>query len=139
MRLAIAVSFLLLWSTASSFGTPAKNQSDRSSWRATTRLSHSSLLGFTSSRPFASFGLRGGGTPSTLTSALHLSSSSTSSDRLTDENLALLSPRGRNALERLVEYDTDGAQQHVYGHWPPPGLHDSDKQRLAEQVRKSNI
>lgn len=51
------------------------------------------------------------------------------------ENLALLSDRGRQAVENLVQHDAaDGAQQHVYGNWPPPGTDDEGKKRLAEQV-----
>jgi len=50
------------------------------------------------------------------------------------ENLELLSDRGRQALETLVEHDIDGAQQHVYANWPPAGIEDDGKKYLAEQV-----
>ena len=50
------------------------------------------------------------------------------------ENLSLLTERGRQALERLVAYDEDGSQQHVYADWPAAGTQDAEKQRLAEQV-----
>lgn len=51
------------------------------------------------------------------------------------ENMALLSERGRLALQSLVQYDADtGAQAHVYGSWPEAGTDDDHKRRLAEQV-----
>jgi hypothetical protein len=52
------------------------------------------------------------------------------------ENLALLTPRGRQAIENLIQFDqSDGAQLHVYANWPEAGTEDEGKQRLAEQVR----
>ena len=54
---------------------------------------------------------------------------------ISTENLALLSERGRQALERILECDTDGAQQHVYANWPEAGSDDDGKRRLTEQVK----
>lgn len=56
----------------------------------------------------------------------------TSSNAVSAANLALLTPRGRTVLERLM---TDGGQSHVYSHWPEAGVQDELKIRLAEQVR----
>jgi len=93
---------------------------------------------------------RGGGRsgssrlPSTASSSSAASAdvSSASASAVSEENLAVLSDRGRSAIERLVEYDTNaegggGAQRHVYGDWPPPGTDDEGKRRLADQVRNS--
>ena len=55
------------------------------------------------------------------------------------ENLALLSPRGRAAVECFMELDAfDGGyhQAHVYQNWPAAGEEDDGKQKLAEQVRR---
>jgi hypothetical protein len=49
-----------------------------------------------------------------------------------DDNLALLSKRGRNAIQLLQQ---DEAQQHVLANWPPPGTQDDGKIRLTQQVR----
>ncbi len=51
------------------------------------------------------------------------------------ENLNLLSERGQQAILNLIQHDTDCAQLHVYGNWPPAGTDDEGKRRLAEQVR----
>jgi hypothetical protein len=75
----------------------------------------------------------------------------TISDGVSVENFALLSSRGRAAIQRLIQYDQNSssgsdnntisngqqqpAQTHVYGAWPPPGIDDDGKRRLAEQVR----
>jgi hypothetical protein len=57
-------------------------------------------------------------------------------DMIHIENLGLLSDRGRAAIQNLILYDTDSHDQmHVYGNWPPPGVDDENKLRLAEQVR----
>jgi hypothetical protein len=56
------------------------------------------------------------------------------SDLVTEENLQVLSERGRRSLLNLVENDTDGSQSHVYGSWPAAGVDDEGKKRLAEQV-----
>jgi hypothetical protein len=70
--------------------------------------------------------------------------STTISDGVSVENFALLSARGRAAIQRLIQYDqgsdsngpaAPAAQTHVYGNWPPPGIDDDGKRRLAEQVR----
>jgi hypothetical protein len=65
--------------------------------------------------------------------------SATISPVVSTENLALLSPRGRDAVERLIAYDVDGHQAHVYKNWPAAGEDDQGKQQLAEQVRNSWI
>ena len=65
------------------------------------------------------------------------SSSSNAVATVSEENLQILSSRGRQALEKLMEFDqAEGklAQQHVYMDWPEPGTNDGDKKRLAEQV-----
>lgn len=53
---------------------------------------------------------------------------------VTDENLKLLSERGRKAIQTLMEFDQDGSQTHVYGGWPEAGTEDDGKKRLADQV-----
>jgi hypothetical protein len=77
------------------------------------------------------------------------STTTTISDGVSVENFALLSSRGRAAIQRLIQYDQNSssddnsssngqqqpAQTHVYGAWPPPGIDDDGKRRLAEQVR----
>ena len=62
-------------------------------------------------------------------------SAAVTSDLVTEENLQVLSERGRTSLLNLIEHDTDGAQTHVYGNWPAAGVDDEGKKRLAEQVR----
>jgi hypothetical protein len=70
------------------------------------------------------------------------SSATTDFAVVTSENLALLSERGRKAIENLVQHDrkvdsdVSPAQMHVYGNWPQAGIEDEGKRRLAEQVRK---
>jgi hypothetical protein len=64
----------------------------------------------------------------------HPLSAAVISDVVTEENLQVLSERGRRSLLNLVEHDTDGAQAHVYGSWPAAGVDDEGKKRLAEQV-----
>lgn len=54
-------------------------------------------------------------------------------------NWELLTPRGRAALERLIDHDADAvhggrSQLHVYGSWPEVGTDDAEKIRLAEQI-----
>ncbi len=61
--------------------------------------------------------------------------SATMSPVVSTENLALLSPRGRDAVERLIAFDVEGHQAHVYKNWPAAGEDDQGKQQLAEQVR----
>jgi hypothetical protein len=61
--------------------------------------------------------------------------SSDSKVTISSENLELLSERGRKAILRLIEEDTDGAQRHVYAEWPEPGTEDEGKIQLADQVR----
>lgn len=75
------------------------------------------------------FGIRGGRSRDSTTARF-----STITDIVSAENLAILSQRGRAALERLIEFDQDGAQSHVYGNWPAPGNDDDGKQKLTEQL-----
>jgi hypothetical protein len=73
-------------------------------------------------------------------------STTTISDGVSVENFALLSSRGRAAIQRMIQYDQNNnggesspaAQTHVYGDWPPPGIDDDGKRRLAEQVRATH-
>eukprot|EP00536_Pseudo-nitzschia_multiseries_P005156 jgi/Psemu1/318586/estExt_fgenesh1_pm.C_930029 len=53
---------------------------------------------------------------------------------VSDENLELLSDRGRQAILSLGEHDVDGFQKHVYGDWPAAGSFDEEKKRLADQL-----
>lgn len=56
---------------------------------------------------------------------------------LSKDNAALLSERGRAAVQALIDHDksnSDMAQNHVYGDWPPAGTNDAEKQQLAEQL-----
>lgn len=62
-----------------------------------------------------------------------LSSSVTSEVVVSEENLKILSDRGRKAVENLLGYDADG-QRHVLAGWPEPGTEDEGKKKLAEQV-----
>jgi UDP-sugar pyrophosphorylase len=56
---------------------------------------------------------------------------------ISPDNLALLSDRGRQVLEKLVLFDSDsgsGSQRHVYSDWPSPGTDDAGKIALSEQL-----
>lgn len=54
---------------------------------------------------------------------------------VSQENLELLSERGREAILNLLKFDaSDGAQKHVYSDWPEAGVEDEGKFRLAEQL-----
>jgi hypothetical protein len=86
---------------------------------------------------------RFGGHASLSQTTSDTTTSSTISDGVSVENFALLSSRGRAAIQRMIQYDQNNngeesspaAQTHVYGDWPPPGIDDDGKRRLAEQVR----
>lgn len=52
---------------------------------------------------------------------------------VTSSNLELLSEKGRQAIEKLIESD-DGSQAHVYSNWPEAGTDDEGKIRLADQL-----
>lgn len=83
-------------------------------------------------RPTFLYARRGGG-------GIHASTSSEATTTVTDfisgENLALLSERGRLAIESLIRHDIEyGSQKHVYSNWPEPGTDDDGKRNLAEQV-----
>mmetsp|Transcript_34830 Transcript_34830/g.42013 ORF Transcript_34830/g.42013 Transcript_34830/m.42013 type:complete len:706 (-) Transcript_34830:156-2273(-) len=76
-----------------------------------------------------------------------LQSSATESDAKTaaacvaisGENLALLYPRGREAIQSLIENDaTIGAQTHVFSDWPSAGTDDELKIKLSEQIADLN-
>jgi len=57
---------------------------------------------------------------------------------VSDDNLALLSARGKSALLSLIEGDKDRTQTHVYAEWPPAGEEDEKKKQLCDQVSKSD-
>lgn len=107
MRLTLVT---LLWTAASSFGV------------------HSSFSneGRRQRRPVAFQSHRNRGLSATI-----------SADVVSTENLALLSPRGRAAVENLIAFDaSEGHQAHVYKNWPAAGEDDHGKKQLAEQVRE---
>jgi len=54
---------------------------------------------------------------------------------VSEENLSLLSERGRSAIQQLVNLG-DESQAHVYGGWPDVGMEDENKLKLSEQVRE---
>jgi len=83
-----------------------------------------------------SYVLRGGSSSSPTASgagvsALQMSTTAASGGVVSAENLALLSDRGRAAVEALMS--TEG-QAHVTGGWPEPGTEDDGKRTLAEQL-----
>lgn len=119
MKFSAAVGVLLSLSTASSFGVQRQP--------AVTR--HSNNLAFSRVPNALVVGRGGTKTPPSSLSA------SVSSDLVTEENLKVLSDRGRKAVQNLLAYDADGSQAHVYGGWPDAGVDDNGKQKLAEQVR----
>jgi len=53
---------------------------------------------------------------------------------VSEENLALLSSRGKAALTNLIQGDVDSAQDHVYAGWPAAGTDDEEKIKLCEQL-----
>jgi len=53
---------------------------------------------------------------------------------VSEENLSLLSPRGKAALINLIQGDIDNAQAHVYADWPTIGTNDEEKIKLCEQL-----
>eukprot|EP00934_Nitzschia_sp_Nitz4_P001896 Nitzschia sp. Nitz4//scaffold144_size56818//34913//37218//NITZ4_006541-RA/size56818-processed-gene-0.69-mRNA-1//1//CDS//3329536528//1896//frame0 len=59
---------------------------------------------------------------------------SATTDAVSPENWSILSERGRQALQNLIDSDVQGAQAHVYEQWPPKGTQDQDKIKLAEQL-----
>jgi hypothetical protein len=81
------------------------------------------------------FVTRGGSSQSTHLSASVGSTSTTQHQLISAENLELLSERGRDAVLRLIEADTEGHQRHVYCEWPVAGVEDEGKKRLVDQVR----
>ena len=117
-----AVFWLLLNASASSFGTPSLSSSCRS-------VRPSSLASKTNLQPFVQ---RGGASSSKSSS---LSASVDTHPEVSAANLDLLTARGKQAVQNLIEHDVDSAQRHVYGNWPEPGTQDEEKKRLAEQVR----
>ena len=123
MRIELSTVFWLLLNTsASSFGTKSPSSSLRSlPFTATTTAKTAFLT------------QRGGGDDKFALKASEVETASSGS-KLSDANLDLLSERGKQAVLNLIEHDVDGAQSHVYGDWPEPGTQDDDKIRLAEQV-----
>ena len=66
-----------------------------------------------------------------------IAASTTSSETTTlvsEDNLALLSERGREALLRFIANDPDGSNAHVYRDWPAAGTDDEGKRALTEQM-----
>lgn len=62
-------------------------------------------------------------------------STNESTSVVSEENLSLLSERGRAALENLIQHDAaEGAQRHVYADWPEAGVDDEGKLRITEQL-----
>lgn len=118
MSLSCAAALLLLFTTASAFGTVQPNYS-------VSRAHHS----HTSSPAF----VRGG---SKHASKTQLQASTLDDTVVSTENLSLLSERGQRAILKL---QNDEAQRHVVADWPPPGTEDKGKIRLAEQVRDYDI
>ena len=118
MKFTTAVGLLWSVSTAASFAVH----------RQPALARRNNKLAF-SSVPNALVVGRGGDQSKTVLSA------TVSSGMVTEENLKVLSERGRKAVENLLAHDTDGAQAHVYGGWPEVGVEDEGKQKLAEQVR----
>jgi len=55
-------------------------------------------------------------------------------EKITAENLNLLSERGRKVVEKMIESDEEGYQKHIYENWPAPGIEDEGKKDLAEQL-----
>jgi len=54
---------------------------------------------------------------------------------ISTDNWALLSEKGRIAIQKLIESDEEvGAQEHVYGGWPEAGVEDEGKISLADQL-----
>lgn len=124
MRLATAAAVMwLCHSSAMAFGTvhPASTYGSLSTGNT---LSTSSCRGV-----LPSFVARGGGRPTT-----HLAASTAAAPAVSSENLALLSERGRQTLESLMQADPEGHQAHVYSDWPAPGVDDENKKRLADQL-----
>jgi hypothetical protein len=105
-----------------------------SSWKKVLRTEQSVFWGFKHDHRRC----RGGSIDSRLaaeTAKAEATSQMAPSEMVSAENLALLSDRGREAVQRLIQYDADRYDQaHVYGDWPPPGIDDANKRRLAEQV-----
>ena len=160
----VVVAGLLLWTTAdtahvSSFGTAPVTSKASSASASASASSRRGRLPFLLSDAIYRTGRGGGsgrhqGQDSTTTAAAAAKATSTSlastvvppssspaesstssSNPVDEDNLALLSERGRDALLRLIEFDADlGAQRHVYADWPECGTDDEGKKRLADQV-----
>lgn len=83
---------------------------------------------------------RGGADGSALSSSTAINGAdtalpSTLEGIISTDNWSLLSPRGRTALQNLVESDANvNAQTHVYADWPPAGTDDAGKISLTEQL-----
>lgn len=116
-----AIFWLMLNTSASSFGTSSSQRSVRPAFSTTTTTSDA-----------LSFVQRGGATE--YPTALSASVDTASATSVSSANLELLSDKGRKAVLNLIEHDVDGAQKHVYENWPEPGQEDEGKQKLADQV-----
>jgi len=161
MRLHDAAASLLLLTTSgcSAFGTSAAgiitSQHALTSGAVAGSSGHSTAFvprnkklsldsgsgGSSSSRLAISSAPRGGATTTTtsLSSATASSGTNTLPSSLegivTADNWSLLSQRGQEALQSLVESDAGiGAQVHVYGDWPEAGAEDDGKIRLTEKL-----
>ena len=117
-----AFTLLLLNASASSFGANSPKKIQRRSSRSSTGIA------------FVSGGAISGGAFGTKLNSAVESDASSIKSVISEENLELLSDRGRNAIVSLMENDVDGFQEHVYANWPEAGVDDEGKKALAEQV-----
>ena len=131
MRFIEAAAFLWSLSTAASFGIqrqPGASRHHQSNSQLAFTPGHTS-----NGLPFVIH--RGGQSSSKSKDSSSALAASVVSDTVTEENLAVLSERGRQAVQNLVDYDKEGSQAHVYGGWPEAGVEDEGKKKLADQVR----
>lgn len=107
--------------------------SSTSSFATTSSLKNNPFVA-RGTAPLPTFGIRGGEKGTALNASVE--KEATASSPVSSGNLDLLSPRGRKALQNLIAFDENtGAQTHVYGDWPEPGVDDEGKKKLVEQVR----
>jgi hypothetical protein len=119
------VAFLLLKASVSSFGSVGVT---KNTWvRAFSRTVVANRIPFVTG---------GGSSRANGLSASFDNTSTTLRQMISEENLDLLSKRGRDAILRLIEYDSEGLQKHVYGGWPEAGVEDEGKKRLGDQVSR---
>lgn len=138
MRFIDAAAFLWSLNTAASFGIQRQPNRVCRHRQSNSQLSFIPGHSSTSSNGLPFVVQRGGqnilgqDSPSAL-------SASVASNTVTDANLAVLSNRGRQAVQNLVDCDEEGSQAHVYGGWPEAGVEDEGKKKLADQVRRSLV